>query len=207
VTEPTSLADMTSKKGWPKVDYDKTIWIPCPPRFGSQMTREEWARGFASLWWEASGIKHGKRQVRGLERTLLEEQENIYRLLPCHLALLHFPDVRIAPLPVCLAVWESVGDRETQLRELVHADDPAAVEPPMVEQVSTEKLGTGLKSLYYQREREGSGLLAALNFAWRSEELETDLRVFTACPDLGRLQRAMDDIEELTRVITIMPVQ
>ena len=59
---------LTSKKGWPKIAYDKTIWIPCPETFDGSMTREEWAQGFASLWWEASGFKHGKRQVRGWRR-------------------------------------------------------------------------------------------------------------------------------------------
>jgi hypothetical protein len=41
---------LTSKKGWPKIAYDKTIWIPCPETFNGSMTREEWAQGFASLW-------------------------------------------------------------------------------------------------------------------------------------------------------------
>jgi hypothetical protein len=198
---------MTSKKGWPKVDYDKTIWIPCPPAFGPGMTREDWAHGFASLWWEASGVKYGKRQVKAMEQGLIEVQQSIYRLMPCHLALLHMPDVRLASLPVCLAVWEAVGDRDSQLRELVHADEPAAVEPPLVEEVTTEKLGTGLKCLYYQRDREGPGLTAVLNYAWRSEEYETDLRVFTGTPDLGRLERAKPDIDELVCGITIMPSQ
>ena len=206
MTEPAGLAGLTSKKGWPKVDYDQTIWIPCPPSFGEHMTAQEWAGGFAGLWWDASGLKHGKRQVKGLEKTLLEEQQSIYRLLPCHTALLHLPDVTLAPLPVCLAVWQAVGDRDSQLRELVRADEPAAVEAPLVEQVTTERLGTGLRCLYYQRASEGAGLIGALSYAWRCDELDTDLRVFTACPDLGRLERAMPDIDALIRAITIMPV-
>ena len=39
MTEPAGLAGLTSKKGWPKVDYDQTIWIPCPPSFGEQIGR------------------------------------------------------------------------------------------------------------------------------------------------------------------------
>jgi hypothetical protein len=207
VTEPASLAGLTSNKGWPKVDYDQTIWIPCPPSFGESMTAREWARGFAGLWWDASGLKHGKRQVKGLETALLEEQQSIYRLLPCHTALLHLPDVTLAPLPVCLAVWQAAGDRDRQLRELVRADEPAAVEAPLVEPVKTEKLGTGLRCLYYQRASEGTGVIGVLSYAWRSDELETDLRVFTACPDLGRLERARPDIDTLIQAITILPVQ
>ena len=206
MTDPASLDAMTSKKGWPKVDYDKTIWIPCPPAFSEQLTREEWARGFATLWWDASGRKHGKRQVRALEQTLVEEQRGIYATLPCHAALFHLPDVTVPPLAVCLAVWQSIGDRDTQLRELVHADEPLAVEAPLVEPVSTGRLGTGLRSQYYQREPGGSELMGMLNYAWRVEDLETDLRVFTGCPDLGRLEGAMADIDELTRAISIEPL-
>jgi hypothetical protein len=45
-----------------------------------------------------------------------------------------------------------------------------------------------------------------LSYAWRSEVFETDLRLFTASPDLGRLQRAIPDIAELARHITTVPV-
>jgi hypothetical protein len=206
VTDRADVFALTSKKGWPKVTYDREIWIPCPPGFSEQMTRAEWARGFATLWWDASGLKHGKRQVRNMEEGLIEVQERIYATLLCHTALIHLPNVDVTPLPVCLAVWQAIGDRDTQLRELVHADEPMAVETPLVEPVTTDKLGTGLKSQYLQRERAGSELFGAVNYAWRVEELETDLRVFTAGDDLGRLQGAMPDIDELTRQISIEPL-
>jgi hypothetical protein len=205
VPDPEIFA-LTSKRGWPKVGYDKTIWIPCPPDFDERMSREEWALGFASLWWDASGFKYGKRQVKGLEKGLLELQRGIYATQPCHTALINLPNVDVLPIPVCLAVWQAIGDRETQLRELVHADEPEAVESPLVEPVTTEKLGTGLRSQYLQRDRNGPDLTGVVNYAWRVEELETDLRVFTACPDLGRLQAAMPGIDELTRTISIEPL-
>jgi hypothetical protein len=31
------------------------------------------------------------------------------------------------------------------------------------------------------------------------------VRLFTSCPDLGRLQGAMPDIDDLARVITVVP--
>jgi hypothetical protein len=197
---------LTSKKGWPKIAYDKTIWIPCPETFNGPMTREEWAQGFASLWWEASGFKHGKRQVAGLEKALFELQQSIYATQPCHSAVIHLPNVDVAPLPVCVAVWQAVNDRETQLRTLVHAEEPEAVETPLVEPVTTEQLGTGLKSQYLQRFQRGTELTGVVNYAWRVEELETDLRVFTACGDLGRLQAAMPDLDELVRNISVEPL-
>ena len=55
------------------------------------------------------------------------------------------------------------------------------------------------------RAREKAGLDLYLNYAWRSAEHETDVRLFTSCPDLGRLQGAMPDIDDLARVITVVP--
>ena len=205
MTEQGSLADLTSKKGWVKVGYDRNIWIPCPPGFPPDMSQQEWASGFARLWWDASSLRHGQREVDGLERALVYLHDNIYGHQPCHLVLIHLPDVQLAPLPLCFGIWQAIGERDSQLRILVHADDPAAVQAPMVEEIRTESLGTGLRCMYHQREQEGTGILAALDYAWRSEEYETDLRLFTSCPDLGRLQRAIPDIEELIRVITVVP--
>jgi hypothetical protein len=205
VPDPEIFA-LTSRKGWPKIAYDQTIWIPCPEHFNGEMTRDEWARGFATLWWDASGFKHGKRQVKGLEKALLELQRGIYATQPCHSVVIHLPNVDVAPLPVCVAVWQAIGDRDTQLRMLVHADEPEAVEAPLVEPFTTGTLGSGLKSQYLQRQPTGTDLTGVLNYAWRVEDLETDVRVFTACGDLGRLQGALPAIDEMTRTISIEPL-
>jgi hypothetical protein len=105
---------------------------------------------------------------------------------------------------VSFGIWEAVGDRATQLRVLAHADDPDAMEPPRVDAFSTERLGPGLKVQAYTR-RDGT-VTGHLGYAWRSEEHATALRMFTGCPDLGRLQRAVADIEQLALDITIIPV-
>jgi hypothetical protein len=205
VSDEPSLDDLTSKRGWTKIGYDKNIWIPCPNQFPPSMPRQEWSRGFAEAWWNAVPGRHGERQVKELENALLFLHDNVYGYQPCHVVLIHLPDARMTPLPVCFGIWQSIGDRDSQLRTLVHADDPAAMEPPVVEEVRTERLGTGLRSLYHQRASHGDGVLTALNYAWRSEEHETDLRVFCGCPDMARMQRAIPDIETLVQEISIVP--
>jgi hypothetical protein len=198
---------LNSKKGWPKIAYDKSVWIPCPaPDLIEQARREEWAKTYASLWWEMSGFKYGKRQVKKMEKGLLELQQGIYGTQPCHSAVIHLPNVDVLPLPVMVATWEAAGDRETQLRVLVHADEPEAVEAPLIEPFTAEKLGTGIKSQYLQRSGQGPELTGVVNYAWRVEAMETDVRVFTACPDLGRLQAAMPDIDALTSAISVEPL-
>ncbi len=198
---------LNSKKGWPKIDYDKGIWIPCPaPDEGDQTRNERWAKLYATAWWEVSGFKHGKKQVRNMEQGLLEIQQGIYDTQPCHSAVLHLPNVNMVPLPVMVATWEAVGDADRQLRVLVHADEPEAVETPLVEPFTAEKLGTGLKSQYLQKFQHGPDLTGVVNYAWRVADMETDVRVFTACGDLGRLQAAMPDIDQLTNTISVEPL-
>ena len=205
MSEVPGMEDMTSQHGWIKMDYDHDRWIPCPPVFNESMTKEVWANGYARIWWDATGTKFGDRQVRGLEQALIYAHDSIYGQQPCHRFLIHLPDARMAPLPVCFGIWRSVGAREGQLRALVHADDPISVRPPILEQVWTEALGTGLKCLYYQKQRNGKDVIGVLNYAWRSDEYETDLHVYSATSDLGRLEQAMPDIDELTKVIKIVP--
>jgi hypothetical protein len=48
-------------------------------------------------------------------------------------------------------------------------------------------------------------LYAALRYAWRSEEHETDLQLWASSADLGRLQRAIPDIDDFARAIRVIP--
>jgi hypothetical protein len=197
------LAPTASQKGWIRVDFDQAVWIPCLPVFPKGHDLKSWSALYAEPRWEASGLEHGKRQVDALRRSLEYLHEFAYSQLPCHMAVIHLPSPGMVPLLVGFGVWQAEGDRVTQLRRLAHADEPDAMEPPIVEECFTEKLGRGLKSLCYLRQPE-SVVSGSLNYAWRSEPLETAVRMFTSCPDLSRLQRAMPDIEALTQVISFV---
>jgi hypothetical protein len=197
------VTDVVSQRGWIKIDYGHMRWIPCLSVFPEGEDRQSWATGFAEAWWEASGLEHDKRHILGMARDLAAIHEEAYATLPCHMGLLHLPDPRLAPLFVGFGVWQARGDRESQLRRLVRVDDPGLVKLPIVDAITTPALGPGLRSLAYVR--QGQTMIGLLNYAWRSEEHETALRVFTGSPDLGRLQRALPDIDELTAGITFIP--
>lgn len=115
------------------------------------------------------------------------------------------------PLPVYLAVLAAAGDKNSRLRDIAEASDPTVISPPVIEEFTTEKLGTGLKVLRHfpvdpdPAPGQEPEIAAGLSYAWRDEQHETDLRVFTATADLARLQTAMPDIDTLTRGITIVP--
>jgi hypothetical protein len=201
---PEGWRNPTSKKGWVNVAFDQRLWIPCPPGFPEGYDLNSWAATFADGFWQLSGLEHTDREMAVLSQLLKEVQTGTYGHIACHLVYIHLPDPRIVPLPVFLGIWEAEGDRDRQLRMLIRADDPKAVEPPIVEEVRTEKLGAGLRTLRYMHMPDG-GLYAAVNYAWRSEEFETDLQVWASTHELGRLQRAIPDIEEFVRAIAIVP--
>jgi hypothetical protein len=208
--EPMALAwQLASRKGW--VDVDRKVlttltWVPCMPGFPEGEDRESWAAESAALWWGTSGVEHGKDEVDALAAMLSAIQTDIYAAGHSHMAFIHLPDPRMLPLPVQLGIWAMEGERDEQLRLLVHADEPTAVEKPIVEEFTTERLGTGLRSLQYRRGGEdGSEIHGYLDYAWRCEKYETDLRLFTFSWGLDRLQRAIPDIEELARAISIVP--
>jgi hypothetical protein len=193
-----------SRRGWIAMEYAQNIWIPCPLVYPEGEDRGSWASLYAEEWWAISGRKHGSREVKALARTLVDIHKYAYAQLEMHDGFIHLPNLGLVPLLVSFGVWEAVGDRTTQLRVLAHVDDPEAMQPPLVEEFSTERLGPGIKTLAYTR--KGGTVTGHLSYAWRSEECVTALRMFTGSPDLGRLQRAIPDIEQLAQNITIIPV-
>ncbi len=193
-----------STRGWLSVEYAKHVWIPCPPVFPDGFDRDSWASLYAEQWWAMSGRDHGQREVELLARTLADIHEYAYAHLEMHRGFIHLPDLAVVPLLVSFGIWEAVGDRTTQLRTLTHADDPGAMERPLVDEFGTDRLGPGLKVLHYTR--KGGTVTGHLSYAWRSEEYATAVRMFTGSPDLGRLQRAIPDMEQLARGVTVVPM-
>lgn len=191
-----------SRRGWISVKYDQHTWIPCPPVFPAGENRGSWASLYAAEWWARSGMDYGTRGVTALATTLASIHEFAYGELPMHRGFIHLPDLRIAPLLVSFGIWEAAGEPAAQLRTLTHADDPAAMQPPLAEEFRTTMLGAGLKVLAYTRRDQV--VTGHLNYAWRSEAHATALRMFTGSPDLGRLQRAMPDIERLAQGVAII---
>ena len=202
--EPPNLADLTSKKGWVRIRYDESVWIPILTSYPDGDDRRSYSAGAARGWWRASGLRHTPLDILRLSRVLLEAHQSTYGQIPCHLAYAHLPDPRQVPLLLYVGSWDAAGDRDERLRMWCLADDPAAVEPPLAEEFATGYLGTGLRVIRYRHHDDGA-LYAALRYAWRSAEFETDLVLNVTAEDLGRLNRAIGDIEDFARAIEVIP--
>jgi hypothetical protein len=205
---PAEMAQITSRKGWAKASYDQRIWVPCPRGLPEGWDRQRWAREFAEAWWGLSGLPHGQHELEKLATLLDYVYESTWgpeSRIPCHLVFIHLPDPRMLPLPVYLSIFAALGRKEEQLRRLARVDDPALVKPPVVEEFSTPDLGPGLRVLRYVRGEDEGEVDVGLSYVWRSEEYETDLRLFAGTFDLARLEQAIPDTDELARQITVVP--
>jgi hypothetical protein len=194
---------MVSQRGWIEVNINRAVWVPCPPVFPEGMTKETWAAMCAEAWWENAPESPRPEDVISLDYTLSTVYDTLYEDFTCQLAWLHLPDPRIMPLPLRVGIWAARGPRQAAFRVLTNADDPRAMKQPVVTEFDTEDLGTGMKTMRYVRLGDG-GICGAVNYAWRSDRYETDVRLFAASDDLGRLERAIPDIENFARGMRIV---
>ncbi len=204
MSRPRTIADLTSKKGWVRIRCDQSAWIPILPAYRDGDDWRSYSAAAAEEWWRASALRHTPMDVLRLSRLLVEAHESTYGHIPCHLAFAHLPDPRMLPLLVYVGIWGAAGDRDEQLRTWCLADDRRAAGPPLTEEFSAGRLGTGLRVMRYRHHDDGA-LYAALRYAWRSEEFETDLVLGTTAEDPSRLNRAIGDIEDFARTIEIIP--
>lgn len=203
------ISALSSERGRLAVRYDIATWMSCPPIFPEGYDREKWALTFAIAFSKRPGLHPSEREIKNLAATLVKIHEYTYTKVACHLCFIHQPHPSLAPLPVFMAVWRPIGERDEALRRLTNADDPEAIQSPEVQEFTTRELGQGLKVLRFGRQpgkrgKEGE-IFGALNYAWRNEKLETDLRVFASTGNIGRLRQAIPDIDELVNVTKIVP--
>jgi len=192
---------VTSEMGWARVDCDTRLWIPCPLIFPDGYDLDWWAKAVSAAWWEQSGLRY-QDDVIGKLATMLRMVHGAYERVRCHQIWIYLRDPGIPPHPVFIGIWKQAGDRDRRLRLLTGADDKSGAKKPQIAKVTTEQLGTGLRVLR-QRTRDTGRRTTLLSYAFRVEEHETDLQVFTSSSDLRELTLASDDIQRLVQGITV----
>ncbi len=182
------------------VDSDPSVWLAIPREWTANTGTDhrDWARD------AAEAVFHGARDRRevdvlaGLLAFLAEDP----KIAPeqTQSAYLHLPGPGTDVLPVYVQFFDSEGARDEALREMAEADGDA-VEPPIVEPVTTARLGQGLRVLRYTLVDEDE-LLLSLAYGFRHDGF--DIRIRTFALDHGRVLRVMDDIEDLVRATSVV---
>jgi hypothetical protein len=193
---------VTSELGWAKVSVDMHRWISLALGFPDGYDADSWATTAAVAWSEQWGLPADDPEVERLAAMIRELHKIASGRVKCHQIWIYLPDRFTAPLPLFMAIWRQSGDRDRRLRLLTGADDKSGVRRPEVAKVTTEHMGAGLRVLR-QHAGDNGRLQAFLCYAFRVEEHETDLQVFTITSDLHALTAAGDDIERLVQGITV----
>ncbi len=188
-------------------DHDASRWFAVPAQWPVPGFEKElpdiaaWADVAARAAWNSSPLTARPDELDELAGILAFAVERFPTVYPGFEVLLHLPGPRHNPIPVYVGDVEATDDDpESALRYGTAADDPNAVESPIVEELHSPHLGRGIRVLRYSTESDG-GILAGLRYGWYIEELGLETYVFTASPDTGRLLGAMDDIDALARCI------
>lgn len=187
------------------IDYDPSRWLEIPPRWDTEEWQDigVWARSCAELFWRSYGRDPGDSGIPFLAGTLRRFAEAFAPEPFDTRVLLRMWEPTSMPLQVFSMVKPAQGDREETLRFLVGAEDPDAVEPPVVESFRTDHLGEGLRAFRYLRQDDTPEVLAALRYAWRDEEVGADVVLWTATNDTAQMIRAAQDIEELAHKVSV----
>lgn len=200
---------LLSKKARHELDereYNVANWALLPPPATSAQVEEKipkLAREYAQIA-QALG---GAPEAEAVE-AMLGIREDFYMNWLGQYMYFYMGPPRHRPLPMMLGIWQMTGERDQQLRMLAGYDTKDLVEPPVMEAFPTEHLGTGVKVWCVQKAQKRSNtVVGLLGYAWRSEELETDLHFKAMCPDLGWLQGAMPGIDEFARALRMVPKQ
>ena len=196
-----------SKKGTYEADegeYRSLDWALLPPPAATaeiEQTILPLAQVYAII-----ARKRGGAPEDVAVKAMLGIREDLYKAWLGQYLYFYMGPPRFRPLPVMLGVWHMMQERDEQLRLLAGYNTMDLVEPPVLEEFYTEHLGTGIKVWCVQKgEKRRKAVVGLLGYAWRCEELETDLHLKTMCTDLGWLQGAMPGIEEFARAIRIVP--
>lgn len=187
------------------IDFNTNHWLELPPRWDTEDWQDIdfWARDHAQLFWRLHGGDPGESGIRFLADTLRRFAEAFAPEPFDTRVLLRMWEPTSMPLQLFTMVKPAQGDREETLRALVGAEDPDAVEPPVVESFHTELLGEGLRAFRYLRQNDTPEVLAGLRYAWRDDEVGADVVLWTATDDTAQVIRAAEDIEGLTHKMSV----
>jgi hypothetical protein len=187
-------------------EYKGINWAMLPPPATTE-DRERAVRPLA----ETHAIiakKLGGAPVDIVVKGMLQIREDLYMGWLGHYLYFYMGPPKFRPFPVMLGVWQMEDERDEQLKLLAGFNTVDLVEPAILEDFYSEHLGTGTKVWCVQRqEQHRRRVVGLLGYAFRNEDLETDLHLKAMCPDLGWLQAAMPHIDEFVRAISIVPKQ
>lgn len=201
------------------IGFSPAVWMDLPAVYPQDAPdAHSWAALMSSACWADSGLPHSEDDLRRLADVLTSLVTNFGPdvVHPEHAVdpgmeiwtLLHLPDPRVLPVPVRVMVFngEVVRTEKIGVREMVQAEDPEAIDTPVVDNFEHPNLGTGLRAFRHRASEPGSGtadgIFAVLKYAFPVPGHDDMVYVSLSWPDLARVAEARADIDVMVRTIT-----
>lgn len=189
------------------VDYDMSVWIRVPVPEGLPdrwPDLQAWADEVADavLAEDADAPEKApllSEYVLGYAHVLNEE--------PASFSFLHLRHFEEEAVPAQVFLWDAEdvdpAERDAMLREICQADDPAAIEPPLVEPFTARGLGPGMRVLRYSAADPDGQILVGIRFGWFLAEHDLVIELRSYGLDVARILGVRDDLDELAHSIMI----
>ncbi|MEN3585930.1 hypothetical protein AAH978_17465 [Streptomyces sp. ZYX-F-203] len=206
------MAIFMNEEFWPIIDIEYVPdhpWVIVPPRSGPSAPFDEWydidssALDYAEDLWADRELDPGKDGVSFVGETIAKCAKTFCPPESGHWLFLHMDHPLDIPLPVLAAIGRAEGTRDTTLRALTEADDKNAVETPVVKSFTSPYLGEGLTTFRYVAQEESNNLIACVRYAWRVEEHDADVVMWTATEEAYRIMETAEDLDDLARSLAI----
>jgi hypothetical protein len=192
-------------------DYDTSLWLEIPEfdRFCRWKDPRVWADQMARDVLESFGMKPRRGELDYLSRALTVLAEG--RLADDTPRAAHFIYIpRPEAIPHRVRAW--IGHYpDATLRDWVLADDPEAIDPPILEEFLSPRLGKGLRAFRARtyipdpgEPAEPGEIWAVLRYAFPVDGESTAVVVTAATTDPAHLLKAMPDIDDLARNLFVV---
>lgn len=188
-----------------KVDYDVGKWVMIPP--SEVMTPEEWASRTAHSWAKDLGREHDSNWPQVLEKMLLrgarapgEERWDV-RLI--HIDARSGEGPWVSGVNLGMSMPEETPDGLA--KGLSDPDDPELLEPPIAEPIDLHPGIMATRVVRYVKGENPDSVMATLYVTWRAHT-HADLTLVSGSYDIGRLLAIRDDVVDLARATSLVPI-
>lgn len=216
---PSGSAPPPQPGGLFTTTYDPAVWIPAPPcrRIPSTGAErfERWVTVAGSRFLSPADDPAGPKAaaIGRILRALGSLDYPSWDPFWLH-KWIHWPTVRVTPTAVIVSgIPAEDGGSVEELRHFCGVGSPAALEEPLVEEISSPILGPGLRGLVYSAEAaDGSKEVhATLSYVWPVKvldegEVEAGIVRLWASGTPPQILAAQPDIEALAMTLRMEPV-
>jgi hypothetical protein len=188
-----------------RLDYDPTKWVLIPP--ADVVDYGDWAARIAHSWAVDLDRESDANWPVVLERMLLRAAQSPGAARwDARFAHIVTPRGEAPSIGLTCLLMSLPEDEPRGLANALPApDDPELVEPPVVEVIELHPSVPATRIVRYTRGEDDDSVRVELFVTWRGHE-HADLTLFSSAFDIGRILIMREDVVDLARSISLVPL-